>query len=179
MIVVSSEVLVRRALALGIVVSVSACVDGQAAQLPGDNVAMFRGGAARNGVYAASAGQALAGLQWRFVTEGDVMSSPTVLGQTVYVGSGDGRLYALDRTAGTKKWAFDAGNPIPSSPAVGGGAVYVGTRDGHFFAVDAASGRQRWKFATGPLMPWPWGHESGDVYTSSPAFADGTVYFGA
>ena len=85
MIVVPSEVLVRRAFALGIAVSVSACVDGQAAQLQNRDVAMFRGGAARNGVYAAAAGQALAGLQWRFVTEGDVMSSPTVLGQTVWV----------------------------------------------------------------------------------------------
>src|SRR6185312_15682995 len=169
MIVVSSDVLVRRSFALGIAVSMSACVDGQAAQLQGRDVAMFRGGAARNGVYAAAAGQSLAGLQWRFVTEGDVMSSPTVLGQTVYIGSGDGRLYALDRTEGTKKWSFDASNPIASSPAVGNGAVYVGTRDGHFFAVDAASGKQRWKFATGPLMPWAWGHESGDVYTSSPA----------
>jgi eukaryotic-like serine/threonine-protein kinase len=161
-------------------VSLLACADGRAAQVaPTRGAVMFRGGATRNGVYADSPGRALAGVQWRFVTEGDVISSPSVLDQTVYVGSGDGRLYALDRSAGTKKWAFDAGNAIPSSPAIGGGAVYIGTRDGHFFAVDAATGKQRWRFATGPLMPWPWGHESGDVYTSSPAFADGIVYFGA
>jgi outer membrane protein assembly factor BamB len=130
-------------------------------------------------VYPASAGQTLAGLKWRFMTEGDVMSSPTVLGQTVYVGSGDGHLYALDRKTGARRWAFDAANPVTSSPAVGGGAVFFGTRDGHFFAADAATGKLRWRVTTGPLMPWPWGHESGDVFTSSPVVIDGTVFFGA
>ena len=171
--------LAMRVLALACLVSLAACTSGEAAQTPSRDAAMFRGGPTRNGVYGASPGTALVGLQWRFMTEGDVISSPTVLGQTVYVGSGDGRLYALDRDTGARKWTFDAGNPIPSSPAVGGRAIYVGTRDGQFFAVDAATGRQRWKVATGALVPWPWGHESGDVYTSSPAFIDGVVYFGA
>jgi outer membrane protein assembly factor BamB len=73
---------------------------------------MFRGNAAHSGVYAASPGQALAGLQWRFMTDGDVVSSPTVVGETVFVGSGDGHLYAVDRATGTRKWAFDAREPI-------------------------------------------------------------------
>src|SRR5688572_13200163 len=109
MIAVSNRIPVRRALAAGFAVAVSACTNGEAAQGTRD-VAMFRGGATRNGVYAASPGSALAGIQWRFLTEGDVVGSPTVLGQTVYIGSGDGRMYALDRATGTRKWAFDAGN---------------------------------------------------------------------
>ena len=173
------EVQRARTLAFGLVVLLCGCTDTSAAQSRSVAAAMFRGDAARSGVYAASSGQSLAGLQWRFMTEGDVVSSPAVLGQTVYVGSGDGHLYALDRSTGTRKWAFDAHNPIFSSPAVGGGAVYFGTRDGELFAVDAATGKQRWTFTTGRLMAWPWGHESGDVYTSSPAFDQGTVFFGA
>ena len=168
----------RRAFAIGLV-ALGACTNNSAAQTGSRNVAMFRGNATRSGVFPAPSGQALGGLQWRFMTNGDVISSPVALGDAVYVGSGDGNLYAIDRTAGTKKWAFDAGNAIHSSPAIGGGAVYVGTRDGHFYAVDAATGKQRWKFTTGPVAAWAWGHESGDVYTSSPAFVDGTVYFGA
>jgi outer membrane protein assembly factor BamB len=179
MIAGSVEILARRALALGLVAMAYGSAESAGAQTPDRDVSMFRGGPARTGVYSPSAGQSLAGLQWRFLTDGDVVSSPTVLGRTVYVGSGDGHLYALDRTTGARKWAFDAGVPIPSSPAVGAGAVYIGTRDGQFYAVDAATGKQRWRFTTGALMPWAWGHESGDVYTSSPAFANGTVYFGA
>ena len=90
----------------------SACREGRAQAGQARDVSMFRGGPSRTGVYPASPGSALVGLQWRFMTDGDVISSPTVVGRTVYVGSGDGRLYALDRSAGTRKWAFDAGNPI-------------------------------------------------------------------
>src|SRR4030095_15093134 len=97
-----------RALALGLIVSLSRCTDTSAAQAPSVAPAHVRGNAAHTGVYAASPGQALAGLQWRFVTDGDVISSPTVVGETVFVGSGDGHLYALDRVTGTRKWAFDA-----------------------------------------------------------------------
>ena len=179
MMVGSVHVSARCRFALALVVMAFGCAGPGGAQVRSGGTAMFRGGPARTGVYEASPGRSLAGLQWRFLTEGDVISSPSVLGQTVYIGSGDGRLYALDRTTGAKRWAFDAGNPIPSSPAVGDGAVFFGTRDGQYFAVDAATSRLRWKIATGPLMPWPWGHESGDVYMSSPAYADGTVYFGA
>ena len=53
MIVVLSEIFVRRTLALGVVVTASACAESQAAQLQTRDVAMFRGGATRNGVYAA------------------------------------------------------------------------------------------------------------------------------
>src|SRR4051812_8840597 len=101
MIMDSIEVVAQRALALGLVVSVAAYAEPRELRAQVRDAAMFRGGATRNGVYGASPGQSLAGLQWRFMTDGDVISSPTVLGQTVYVGSGDGHLYALDRTAGT------------------------------------------------------------------------------
>jgi outer membrane protein assembly factor BamB len=128
-----------------------------------NGTSMFRGGAARTGVYEAQGGQALVGLRWRFTTEGDVISSPTVVGSSVYVGSGDGRLYALNLETGAKRWSYDAGNPVMASPAVGDGRVYAGTRDGHYFAVDAGTGAVRWRFATGADMPYPWGHESGDI----------------
>jgi outer membrane protein assembly factor BamB len=142
--------------------------------------AMFRGGPARTGVYdRAASGRALLGVQWRFVTEGDVIGSPAVAGDVVYVGSGDGNLYALDRVTGAVRWKRDVGSPIASSPAVGTRRVFFGTRDGKFHALDAATGEVRWRLATGPDFPWPWGHESGDVYTSSPVHVDGTVIFGA
>jgi outer membrane protein assembly factor BamB len=139
---------------------------------------MFRGDAAHHGVYAGG-GATIQGLQWRVATHGDVVSSPVVSGGTVYVGSGDGTLYAIDLASGRVAWTFDAGGPIASSPAVAQGLVFVGTRAGVFLAVDARSGAARWRLATGADLPLPWGHESGDVYTSSPTYADGVVVFGA
>lgn len=140
--------------------------------------AMFRGDAAHHGAYAGG-GATIQGVQWRVATHGDVVSSPVVAGGSVYVGSGDGKLYAIDRETGRVLWTFDAGSPIASSPAAAQGMVFVGTRAGRFVAVDASNGVQRWQVTTGADLPLPWGHESGDVYTSSPTYADGVVVFGA
>src|SRR5437762_9357927 len=90
---------------------------------------MFRGGPAHHGVYKGG-GPTLLGLAWRAPTEGDVVSSPAIANGVVYVGSGDGGLYALDLATGARHWRFDAGSPVSSSPAVGGGLVYAGARDG-------------------------------------------------
>jgi outer membrane protein assembly factor BamB len=46
-----------------------------------------------------------------------VISSPAVAGGTIYVGSTDGNLYAVDSEAGALKWKFEAKSriacPIP------------------------------------------------------------------
>jgi outer membrane protein assembly factor BamB len=141
-------------------------------------VAMFRGDPAHSGVYVGG-GPTIVGMQWRVATGGDVIASPAVLGNRVYVGSGDGKLYALDLTSGRQHWAYAAGSPVASSPAVGGGRVFAETRDGRILAVDQESGTLRWQFATGPTMPFPWGHESGDTYLSSPVYVNGVVLVGA
>src|SRR3954467_9919340 len=139
---------------------------------------MFRGGPAHLGVYHGG-GPTLLGLAWRAPTDGDVVSSPAVANGTVYVGSGDGHLYALQLATGERRWRFDAGSAVASSPAVGGGLVYATARDGSIFAVDAATGARRWRLTTQPELPLPWGHESGDYFLSSPAYVDGTVVVGA
>ena len=40
-----------------------------------------------------------------FLTGGPVFSSPTVVGGVVYVGSNDGKVYAIDAATGGAKWA--------------------------------------------------------------------------
>ncbi|MEJ2433491.1 MAG: PQQ-binding-like beta-propeller repeat protein [Pseudolabrys sp.] len=58
----------------------------------------------------------------------------------VYVGSGDGNVYALNATDGSKLWNFtapryrDTGWVILSSPAVDNGAVYIGSFYGCLYA---------------------------------------------
>jgi outer membrane protein assembly factor BamB len=145
---------------------------------PGAPTASFRGGGSHLGVYSGG-GMTIAGLQWRFLTNGDVISSPAVVGNSVYVGSGDGHLYALDRLTGKQLWSYDAGSAIMSSPAVANGLVVVGTYDGRFMAIDVVKGTLRWRLSTGPTLPFPWGHESGDRYTSSANIVGGVVVFGA
>src|SRR5580693_9584985 len=106
----------------------------------------FRGDARHTGVYDAAGVPKLAGVKWTFKTAGQVIASPAVHGDTLYVGSTAGILYALDRAAGTEKWKFNAKARIASSPAVACGLVYFAAFDGSLYAVDEATGTQKWQF---------------------------------
>ena len=144
----------------------------------GAQTAMFRGDPAHTGRYHGG-GATLEGLAWRAETGGDVDSSPAIAGGVVYVGSNDGRLYAFDLATGATRWSRDLGAPVNASPAVDGGRVFVQTRAGVLYGLSAADGSVRWRVPTGRIIPLPWGHESGDYFTSSPVIANGTVIFGA
>jgi hypothetical protein len=65
---------------------------------------------------------------WEFETGGAVHSSPAIGSDgTVYVGSDDKKLYAINGKSGVKLWEFKTGGAVHSSPAIGSdGTVYVG-----------------------------------------------------
>ncbi|MBL0180280.1 MAG: PQQ-binding-like beta-propeller repeat protein [Gemmatimonadetes bacterium] len=139
--------------------------------------AMFRGDAAHGGRYADPGAAAYGGLRWRFQTDGPVRSSPAVTTTTVYIGSNDGHLYALDRQSGTLRWKSPALGQLSSSPAVAGGVVVI-TTPTDTRAFNARNGAQRWRVAHGPALPFPWGHESGDRYVGSPVISNDVVVVG-
>ena len=57
-------------------------------------------------------------LDWRFKTGGDIYSSPAIASDgTIYCGSFDGKLYALDPN-GKLKWAAETDDPIENSSPV-------------------------------------------------------------
>ncbi|MDP6034675.1 MAG: PQQ-binding-like beta-propeller repeat protein, partial [Verrucomicrobiota bacterium] len=60
---------------------------------------------------------------------GVVHSSPAIGSDgTVYVGSMDEKLYAINGKSGVKLWEFKTGREVNSSPAIGpDGTVYVGS----------------------------------------------------
>ncbi len=70
-------------------------------------------------------------------------SSPALADGVIFVGSNDGKLYAVDAETGATKWTFAATGRIASSPAVSGGVVYVESYDSQLYAIDAATGRRR------------------------------------
>jgi outer membrane protein assembly factor BamB len=41
------------------------------------------------------------------------------VGGAVYIGSGDGNVYALNAYSGAKLWSFSTGGAVESSPALG------------------------------------------------------------
>ena len=103
------------------------------------------------------------------------LSSPVVAEGTVYFGSGDAHVYAVDAATGALRWKTATGGVVHSSPAVSGGMVYVGCFDTRFYALDAATGAVRWTFRTQS-------DDQAHLMTGtpgSPCVANGVVYFGS
>jgi outer membrane protein assembly factor BamB len=150
----------------------------------------FRGDAAHVGVYPGAA-PTLHAVKWRFHTKGKIFSSAAVADGIVYVGSNDGSVYALRARDGVLVWKHATHGTVNSSPAVVNGLLYVASLDGYVYALDATDGTLRWRFKTQgerrfsapgihgiaprkQIDPDPF-----DVFLSSPAVADGTVYIGS
>ena len=128
---------------------------------------MFRHDLSRTGADQVNGVNPQGKLKWSFETGSEVHSSPTVVNGTVYFGSRDYNLYALDAVTGQKKWSFKAGSWVESSPTVVNGVVYFGSNDGKMYAVDASTGQKIWDFQT----PY--------ALKSTPAVAGNMIYFGS
>ena len=78
---------------------------------------------------------------WEFET-GDKVTSDPAIGPdgTVYVGSFDNSLYAINGKSGVKLWEFETEGNVSSSPAIGSdGTVYVGSEDNKLYAIKTDS----------------------------------------
>jgi outer membrane protein assembly factor BamB len=107
-------------------------------------------------------------LKWRYKTGGNVSSSPAIGPDgTIYFGSYDDCIYALNPD-GTFKWRYQTSGDVYSSPAIGSdGTIYFGSYDSCFYALNL-SGSLKWRYQTDRKI------------ISSPAIgSDGTVYFGS
>jgi outer membrane protein assembly factor BamB len=152
---------------------------------------MFRGNPEHTGIYEVSGLPVFHTLKWQFHTGGEVLSSPVLNAGTLYVGSADHKMYALDSTSGVLKWEFLTNGRVSSSPAIANGIVYFESYDSYLYAVTADSGRLVWKFKTAGERRFAATHLHGaepaaesmpdlfDVYLSSPVVWDGNVYFGS
>jgi len=109
--------------------------------------------------------------RWTFNTSGANATSATVSNGIVYFGTGKGRVEALNATTGASKWSSSISTPagISSSPALslGSGILYLGANDNYLYALNATNGNRVWRYSTGAPIE------------SSPAVADGRVFFGS
>ncbi|MCX5991206.1 MAG: PQQ-binding-like beta-propeller repeat protein [Chloroflexi bacterium] len=104
-----------------------------------------------------------------FSTDGAIVGDPVVDGDSVFVASSDGKLYAFDLDLHLKPgWPFKTGDKIWSTPVVRNGIVYISSADHKLYAVDTASGKEIWHF------------EAEAAILSTPLVVDGTmIYIGA
>ena len=91
-----------------------------------------------------------------------VQSRPVLAGSTLYVGSTDGVLYALDAATGTEQWQVDTRSPISTDLVNEDGVLYFAT------AGDDASGPAIWAVDT---------NSQGNDVLSYPVPGAGTIAF--
>jgi len=106
-------------------------------------------------------------LLWKFKTGGPLHASPVIANGILYIGSTDGKLYALDAKQWGIRWVFDAGDAIRYSATVVGNRVYFSARNNKVYALDAKTGEKLWEFKSKSWMDAP------------PIVSDNKVYVGA
>ncbi len=96
-------------------------------------------------------------------------SPATGLMGTVYVGTSDGDLYAINLNSGQEEWNYSTYSGINSAISVDNdGTIYFGTDDGNIYAINP-DGTLNWKQSV-----------SDDAIESGPTLgANGRIYFGS
>ncbi len=143
---------------------------GEASELKSDKEtddwSMFRGNSLGTGYSKTTLPEKLE-LVWTFkVPQGAFESTAAIVGNVVYIGDLDGKVYALDLNTGKKKWEFKTESGFTASPAVKDGLVFIGDYDGTFYCLDQ-DGKLKWK------------HETGAEINSSANFFKDNVLFGS
>jgi len=107
---------------------------------------------------------------WSFNTAGYNTTSAAVYQGIVYFGTGRGNVYAVNSTTGAQIWGPTLSAPaVSSSPALalGSKVLLVGSNDHYLYALYMTTGVRLWRYLTGGAV------------SSSPAVADGRVFFGS
>jgi eukaryotic-like serine/threonine-protein kinase len=104
---------------------------------------------------------------WIFRCEDEVRGSPTYENGTIYIGSYDNNLYALDAANGEFKWKFPTEGGIVTRPLLTPDIVFIGSEDANLYAIYTKTGKLAWN------------HQVDGPIRSSPRVADGHVFFGS
>ena len=99
------------------------------------------------------------------IRTGGVMCAPAVHDGTVYVGSHDTNVYAIDLATGEELWSTPTDGWITGNVTVTNGHVLVGSYDEHLYALDRGDGSVTWAV------------EGNGEVTSAPFVTDDGVYY--
>lgn len=112
-----------------------------------------RGNPARTGVADQPGPTGEFGTRWTFNVP-NALNTPLVAGDTVYIASAVGIVYAIDAGTGQQRWAFDMGSVAADvtnypPPVVGENLLYAAAYNGTVYALNRGDGTVRWTYKTG------------------------------
>jgi polyvinyl alcohol dehydrogenase (cytochrome) len=127
---------------------------------------------ATSGITKANVGKLKLKWSFAFPKTTDARSQPVLTKDTLFVGSKNGNLFALDKSTGCIKWRFKADSSVRSGLVLGERegkpTLYFGDALSTAYAVDAQAGTLLWKQS---LAVFPT-----SIITGSPAYHEGTLY---
>ncbi len=104
-------------------------------------------------------------LKWSFNAD-DEIAAPKINKDTIYFGSRDGYLYALNTDDGSLRWKYRTDGDIISSPAITDeGTILIGNQNGSFLAIDS-NGALRWNYT------------ARESINTAPTIGNDLIYFG-
>ena len=104
--------------------------------------------------------------RWAFKANGEIKSSPVVVGDRVLIGSYDQHLYCLSTRNGSVLWKAKTDGPVHATPAIADGMALIAGCDELFRAIRIADGREVFTVSSG-------------AYTgASPALSGDSAYYG-
>jgi polyvinyl alcohol dehydrogenase (cytochrome) len=116
-------------------------------------------------------------LKWAFGVPdaSTAYGQPTIVAGRLFIGSGDGRIYALDAESGCTIWVYQAETTVRTAITVASGSsgkflAYFGDGEANLYAVDAEDGRLVWKVKVDP-------HRTARI-TGAPTLYQGRLYVG-
>ena len=120
---------------------------------------------------------------WTYKSGGAIWSSPAVADNTIYFGSNDGNIYALNAGSGKTLWQYKTGGAVMGRPTLDGQYLYALAEDGNLYKLNRKSGKPVWQFNThgGTIardLPGP-KSEAYDYQVSGATVAGGVVYIGS
>lgn len=112
-------------------------------------------------------------VRWRFKAKRAVTGSAISMKNSIFFGSLDSTVYALDAKTGWALWRFRLGKATISTPCIWEDYLFIGCTDGNLYCIDVRTAKEVWRFQTQHQVTGSAIADNGYVYFGS---VDGYLY---
>jgi outer membrane protein assembly factor BamB len=125
----------------------------------------FRGNLARTGCYPDPVGFPSGAAAWKLSLNCEIVSSPVVAGDLLYIGARDSCIYAVECGSGSVRWKRKTGGWVDASPLIDGNRVIIGSRDSIIYVLERNSGDLLGTLRAGVQLSSPVITAAGEILT--------------
>ena len=85
---------------------------------------------------------------WKFTTDGELYTSPSIYQGMIYIGDSNGHVYAINQKTGKPVWTRTLDHAVTSPFVFDHNITFFTTDDGALYALRATTGEESWRFST-------------------------------